>query len=501
MKILLGPILGAVTRESAKVWIFWNRDPDNEISPQCRVFKDRSCTEEVSRSEFKTVSRSVHEVDGIHGIASLAEISFPSEGGEFYFKITFDPKGRSENNQVHSIRPFPKIGLTVDSFSFGLISCHHPWFRPDKDKKIVATMWRHLGDEMQKHDCRFLIQAGDQVYADHDQFNAWERSLKTASQQEKLSYYRQTYLKSWDFPNVQDVMRAFPQYMIWDDHEITNGWGSDERHSEDPTCRQVFEVARQAYVEFQHSHNPDPLRQGEFYFAFNYGTVAFLFLDLRGHRDFTRYNSEMPGNGYPLAGKMQWEDIKAWLESEIVQESKMLFVVTSVPTFHLSRKWGSLGRFKNDVRDQWSTSHNKGERRLLLDLLYQWSGPKKRPVFILGGDVHVGTIGEATEIETGKKIHQITSSPITNKPAWFLDLFLALFSKKFKFHLEEGDKRPVHGKITKRFRRRNFAVVKVEFTQQNPRVYLHMYTVRGKRVRCRLTQYDFGDKTPSMNSC
>jgi len=289
--------------------------------------------------------------------------------------------------------------------------------------------------------------------------------------------------------------------MIWDDHEITNGWGSDERHSTDATCRKVFEVARQAYIEFQHSHNPDPLRQGNLYFAFNYSPVAFLFMDLRGHRDITLYDPNAPGKRYPLAGEEQWEDIKAWFNSEIVQESKMLFVVTSVPVVHLSRRWIDFEFLKNDIRDQWSTERNKTERRMLLDLLYKWSGERKKPVFILGGDVHVGTVAEITELETGNKIHQITSSPITNKPAYLLDLFLALFSNKFDFHLEENERRPVHGKITKRCRRRNFTIIKVKFTDQKPQVslYMYKYKVYRKKLKVDRIEYRFEDQVLVMH--
>ena len=474
MKLLLGPIVGAVTHDKARVWIFWNRDREDENLPRCHIFKDETCAEEIGHSPFTTVSSSVHEVGGIHGVAGLANISFPSGGEKFYFKIKFD--SMNENGQIYSIRPFPEIGEDIDTLSFALISCHKPSFKSEKEDNRRDKMWEYLGDKMGEHDCRFLIQAGDQIYADHEHFNAWEWSLEENLPQKRLWYYRQTYLKSWNFPRVQEVMRTFPQYMIWDDHEITNGWGSDKKHSEDPKCRKIFEeAAHQAYFEFQHCHNPDSLRNGEFYYTFNYGPIAFLFLDLRRHRDITRYNPKVAGNDFPLAGKEQWDDIRAWLNSEIVQESKILFVVSSVPVFHLSRKFGSLGIFKNDIRDQWSTPHNKTERRILLNLLYGWSEEGNKPVFILGGDVHVGTIAEIIEAETGNKIHQITSSPITNKPAWFLDWFLQTISSHFEIHLEENDQRPVKARITDRFRKRNFAVIKVQFSEQNPQVVLHMY--------------------------
>ena len=111
-----------------------------------------------------------------------------------------------------------------------------------------------------------------------------------------------------------------------------------------------------------------------------------------------------------------------------------------------------------------------------MKLLYQWSGEKKRPVIILGGDVHVGTIANITEQDEPKRtIHQITSSPITNKPSRFLDYLLTPFSSRFNFHLDTERIIEVKGEITKRYRKRNFAIIKLQFTEETPSVYLHMY--------------------------
>jgi len=478
MKLILGPIVGAVTHKKAKVWIFGDHSNENETAPQCLVFKDEKCTKKVFQSPFETVSSSVHESDAIHGLAGLAEISFPSGREKIYFKIVSPSADEGQNDRIYTIRPFPKINAGIDTLSFGLISCHRPTLKPDDKEETVARMWRYLGDMMNKHDCRFLCQVGDQVYCDHDQFNAWEMSLEAESPEKRLWYYREAYLKHWNFPEVQEVVRTFPQYMIWDDHEITNGWGSSLKHSKDDKCRKVFEVARQVFFEFQHSHNPDPLRKGEHYFAFNHGPVAFLFMDIRGHRDIALYNPLKPDEGYPSAGEQQWEDIQAWLNSDTIQQSKAMFVITSVPVIHLNRKFGSLGIFKNDINDQWSTAHNKKERRLLLKVLYEWIGETNRPVFILSGDVHVGTFGKITELETGRVVHQISASPITYDPAYYLDFFLQKWSGEFDFHLEDDQKGPIHGEITERYRRRNFAIITVQFKEQTPQVTLNMYEER-----------------------
>lgn len=97
--------------------------------------------------------------------------------------------------------------------------------------------------------------------------------------------------------------------------------------------------------------------------------------------------------------------------------------------------------------------------RLLFD---QYMENGKRQVVILGGDIHVGTVAKITDSLSGQSIHQFTSSPITNKPARFIDWFLKRWSSRFTFHLDEGHNRSVHGRISERYRQRNFGMIKVE---------------------------------------
>jgi len=475
MKPLLGPVVGAVTQTNARVWIFW--DNKEKVTPTCRLYSDADCQNQISSIPFQTVSDSPHSFADIEGVAGVAEVAFPP-GNKVYGKVVLD-----EESEVFVIRPFPVPGEDVGSLSFALISCHHP-SHPGQPDKTVSSMWSFMDEEMLKQDSRFLIQAGDQVYCDHKKFNAWKWSLKETSEESKrLWYYRQAYINSWNYPEIQGVFRRHPQYMIWDDHEVTNGWGSERRHARSP-FKDIFKVARQAYEEFQHCHNPDALKTGELYYGFFYGPAAFLVLDLRGHRDISLYDPDQALPSSALMGEEQWRYVETWLQGS--QASKMLFVVTSVPVCHLSRKFGSLGIFKNDVNDQWSTKYNKEDRRRLLRLLYDWSGSDNKPVFILGGDVHVGTVATITDLNSGHNIYQITSSPITNKPAYFLDLLMAKCSSRFQFNLSKTEGRPVEGKIIHRYRKRNFAIINADFNEA--RVVLNMFE-EGKQDAHRLQLY------------
>lgn len=447
---------------------------DESQKPCCHVFdKNKTSALPGSPYEFVEVSKSPYEIAGFLSKAFLVEITFPDSGEEFYFGINYSSAGIAQDELTYTLKRAPDKGDIP--FSFGLISCHRAFKSIPSHHKITAKMWNLLYDKLSEKKSAFLLQVGDQIYCDYSENNAWEKCTMMIKDQDAhkrmVDYYREIYMIHWGFPAVQRVISTFPQYMIIDDHEIVNGWGSRIEHHRD--YLKIFNAAREAYVEFQHSHNPSPLRIDELYYTFYYGSAAFLVMDLRGHR-----GENIETNQHPLVGKEQWEDIENWFMNDRVKESKVLFVITSVPVFHLSRAFGSLGSFKSDIADQWSTNRNKNERRKLLKLMLDWSGNENKPIFILGGDVHVGTEACAREERTGKNIQQITSSPITNMPAAFLDFFVALLTNRFTIHLEENDKAEksqMKVKIIRRHRRRNFAVIEVDYDNGKPSVKLNMY--------------------------
>jgi len=479
-KIILGPIIGAVSHEKAKVWFYGTFAEDGSLKPFCHVFnKDKTNQIPGSPFEFKEISNSPYKKDGVVGKAYAAEIAFPTNGDEFCFGIDYDRAAIDDTDLKYTVKRFPAEGDS--DFSFGLISCH----KPRKEK--IEKMWNFLYDKMSEKKSGFLIQAGDQVYCDNgsenDKNNAWKKSnelLKKDSpgtdddqHKQMLDLYRDVYFNNWEFPEVQKVMSTFPQYMIWDDHEITDGWGSVKDHFNE-TSQKIYKAAKEAYIEFQHSHNPEPLKKGTFYYAFNYGSAAFLVMDLRGERNIKEER---------LISDDQREEIKKWLDSDKIKNSKILFVVTSVPVIHLSRSFGSLGSIIDDIADQWSYKHNKIERQKLLQNLIQWSGPENKPVFMLGGDVHVGTEVCIKKDNTNIRLHQVTSSPITNKPAWLLDFFLAPFSSSFHFSLDEEKKEFISAKIVRKHRRRNFALIEVKYNNGKPDVTINMYREGRRSLR------------------
>lgn len=469
MSIKLGPIVGSTAHNKAKIWV----QTDNPSELECGVYTDAEGSNQVQDSPFS------FETTADNGSTGLVTVPLPppQEDKRYYYRIFERQDGGSlPISQMHSFRSFPTLDNNIESFSFGLVSCNKPKSFDHENELSYRNMWSNLFQEMSSHNAAFILLAGDQVYADHKKFNAWKKSLDSPGS--SLKFYRDAYYKHWNFHEMQMVLSNFPSFMIWDDHEITNGWGSSDEHA-DSRFQEIFQIARKVYEEFQHSHNPAALTypnappgHKSYYYAFRYGPVAFLVLDLRGNREIRDDHGQLLGNE-------QWQALEHWFESDEAKDSKILFLVSSVPMVHLKKTLAKFLWFlSTDIADQWSAPHIKMERRKLLRILFdKYIENDKRRVFILGGDVHVGTFATITERISGKIIHQFTSSPISNKPARFLDRFLNIFSSKFKFHLdenEEGRERPVDVEISKRYRQRNFGVITVAL-DSTPKTTFRMY--------------------------
>lgn len=466
MSIKLGPVVGSTTHKEAKIWVQTHKPAKLE----CRVYTDPNSSKQVPNSPFAFQTK---EENGCTGVAT---VTLPQDDNKYYYHIFEKKSGRSVPiSQIRSFRSFPGPKKDIESISFALVSCNKPKnFKYEKELSL-RNMWRYLFTEMSRHDASFLIAAGDQVYADHKRCNAWQESLGGLPHKTPLDLYRDVYYKHWSFSEMQMVLSNFPSFMIWDDHEITNGWGSDIRHDE-KRSQEIFLAARKAYEEFQHSHNPAALSlprnykptpgHRPYYYAFRYGPVAFLVLDLRGNRRV--WDGQ-------LLGPDQWAALRRWFASEEAKDSKMLFVVSSVPVVHLRRRFAKFWRLKTDIADQWSSPHNKEERKELFSLIFDKYVEKgKRQAFILGGDVHVGTVTKITDSASGQSIHQFTSSPISNKPERFLDSFLKRFSSRFSFKLDNDGNRYADVEIYKRYRQRNFGIVTVSLDSP-PKITLKMY--------------------------
>ena len=335
-------------------------------------------------------------------------------------------------------------------FQFALFSCHMPYAVSGLFEKrtdvMNLDMWNFLDATLRRHadEVDLIIAGGDQCYSDGvATLDIWQHLNRTMRKENghllpdegaMLSWYRDIYRGYWGFEGVQRVFDSFSTYMIWDDHEIGDGWGSyyfrkkgkpdglrrllpafEERgltYEEGRTLmRRMFRAARQAYIEYEHSHNP-PTANGDFDYAFRRGGCAFYVLDGRGQRDVER-------KSYCILGQDQFKRFANWVNALTPEETPFLFVVSAVPMLHTrtalvnaDEQWLiSQAGLDDDLRDSWEHDLHKTERAALMKVLFA-AAAKGIKVAILSGDVHVSAVFTLKD-EAGHCIYQLTSSAIT----------------------------------------------------------------------------------------
>ena len=348
-------------------------------------------------------------------------------------------------------------------FQFALFSCHMPYvvnglFEERTDVRNLE-MWDFLNATLRRHadEVDLVIAAGDQCYSDEvETLNIWqylncrmrkENGRLLPDEEAMLSWYRDIYRGYWGFESVQRVFDSFPTYMIWDDHEIGDGWGSyyfcpngesdglrrllPDFEDRDLTydegrklMRRMFRAAKQAYMEYEHSHNPHT-KTGDFDYAFQRGGCAFYVLDGRGHRDIER-------KSYRILGEKQFDRFANCVQTLTPEKTPFLFIVSAVPMLHTraalvnaDEQWLiNQAGLDDDLRDSWEHDLHKVERAAIMKVLFSVAAKGIR-VAILSGDVHVSAAFVLKD-QAGNRIYQLTSSSITyhvTRPrSWILRL-------------------------------------------------------------------------------
>jgi len=447
MALKLGPIVGEVTHSSAKIWF----RADVEGTYTCHVFTDSTSPTQVPGSPWQAV------ISQTTGHTATVEVALPNADQLYYYDIrgpggsTILPEGRL------AFKNAPAPG-TPTSLTFAFVSCHKPFAYAEAQRFV---MWDQMSAVFPAQNVRLLLMIGDQIYGD-DCYKKVSRGEQPA-----VEAYREVYQQYWGHKSVMRILGRYPTYMIWDDHEVRDGWGSQDGDSD---THSIFKAARQVYWEFQHDHNPTTFGPEAQHYAFGFGQVGFLVLDLRGHRDLSRNMDERP-----LLGTKQWGDITEWLTTR-AQNYRVLFIVCSVPIVHVPL--GAADLFF--LRDHWSSMKIRPEQEALVRLLFTVMNESDnlRQIVVLGGEVHEGTTAVIQSHLPGHnkrpRIYQFTSSPIANEP--ILDAY-RLFIRSAGNTVKIDDNDEIVGEVLKEFPERNFGLVHVNYDSgaDNYRVAFELY--------------------------
>jgi hypothetical protein len=327
-RLQLGPTVGYTDHQSTRIWIRVFDDPANYV---LRI---------QGRGLFPFVSTEDGQLE--FGTAIAFANGLLADRRYRYQVLRY---GRVVGDSTGSFRTMPAPGSMAE-ITFIALSCNH---------HAEDGAWEQLAAFVKENEPAFLLMLGDNVYIDKDP-NVWKEHYGSRSAKRRQAIAEQ-YQKNWSRDLVQYVLANIPTYMVWDDHEIRDGWGSFAADS--PTLAEryergmrifekynaYFEDARDVYWHFQMTHNPPfavnhltpPATPGPLPmsarpisgtrvampFAFQCGRVAVLVTDSRGDRDVWRTT-------FPVLGQPQWDFVNE-VFSTLDASFDTLVVVTTVP--------------------------------------------------------------------------------------------------------------------------------------------------------------------------
>ena len=351
-------------------------------------------------------ARVEYAVTGAETIADLPVAPTLPAGGALEFRLL--PAGRP-----------PRIAL---------VSCNG-WFQIADEVRRFA-LWKSLREEIAAGRVDLVVYAGDQIYADpiwmdHDSQprNAGLAPSSIRRVEQLTVRYREWYFRTWTHPVTQSVLASCPSVMTWDDHDIYDGWGSNDDDVAPPQ-QAFFVAARRAFLDFQMSHGPPSIGDAtSSAWGFVHEGLGVLALDTRTNRMWARHS---------VLGAAQHDAIEAWIDVHAAS-MKHLVVVSSIPPMHASVSAAlTLMAFVpftpeplDDLRDAWVARNNRMElQRLMLRLVGTMQSFPALRISIVSGDVHVGTLGRiestlpahARADGARPRIHQIVSSGIGHPP-------------------------------------------------------------------------------------
>ncbi|MFT5757629.1 MAG: hypothetical protein ACI9LM_002365 [Alteromonadaceae bacterium] len=441
MKLLLGPLLGV---ESDKLYTVCFVTPPNVNSVDVHFSKNKTVT--------ATLIKNLHY--GIFWRAEI-EIEIPRQGQVIEYALKISEVSISDQNKRNSWSFY--IPPKDESPQFIYTSCNG-FSSPDLVTKTSDPyrLWKRIKKEQNNRITQFqsensptntpysiLIMGGDQLYADsiwHDvpELKKWcsksfkEKKAKKESRiltDQVTKFYEKLYFERWNQPETALMLASIPSVMMWDDHDIFDGWGSYPAEVQSWDVHKTIFAAAKSYFELfqiRSSKNKSLIGHTNHHYSFGlkYRKTHILALDNRSQRTIKHVMSTQ-----------QWTDIINYLDNAATEGN--LLVLSAVPvvyrdfsaveTYFDATPWEE--ELTDDLKDHWRAKEHQGERmRLIKRLLNNAKQRQKKSLLsktvILSGDVHVGCLGVITD-KTDRhviKLHQVVSSgivhPAPSRLAW-----------------------------------------------------------------------------------
>jgi len=458
VKKIIGPILGAPLINRAKI-IIGLPDHINISELSCKLY--------MNDTEITALNRKIE--DGANfGIAhnELFRVFIFNyeklDAGKYNYKFYYSKENAEKELDLDANLTYEDCYFWVDdSFSdndsFILLSCHKPFDKNNQLKKNGWKMWEELYGLIKKEieqgsrSIKMLIMAGDQVYND-DIETEYKKDSQLKNNKDKLiNRFIEQYHQYWNSPFYKKIVASVPSLAIWDDHDITDGWGSRNEFIDNiPRWQNYYNCAKESYKAYQHSRNLHQLEgcnKNQLSHYCDFGANRIYFLDIRSERNIKNkifWSQEQQQLFFNSLDKVRNENnihnifvvlSTVPFRTNLKTDEVIVNIGTYVPALIKNLKkskftwcgWFVLLFYRltleyifdltDDVADGLSSEANINQfTELLLELHSIIKSGKT--VILLSGDIHLGGLTEIL-LKEGDKINnilQIVSSPISNDP-------------------------------------------------------------------------------------
>jgi len=226
---------------------------------------------------------------------------------------------------------------------------------------------------------------GDQIYAD------MLNKAVPIGLADTFEEFQDRYHDAFGSRHMRQLLRSAPHYMILDDHEIEDNWTQDRVRNRQK--RVLFNLAIEAYKNYQWSHSPKNYGQ-RLYYSFEYGGFPFFVLDSRTQRykedvEDTLEDNHLLGRPSPdpETEPSQLEIVCRWLsrQQELVGHVPKFIVSSNVFVPNSIRS--TRGNRQKNESDSWPAFPST--RRYLLNHIVSH---RIQNVVFLSGDIHASCV-------------------------------------------------------------------------------------------------------------
>ena len=351
-----GPMIGHVSMRSAQLWIQTNHEADVQVRYSAGSADMDLFTPPVKTMESSAFTAHVH----LHGL---------EPGTNYTVDFLIDGEPLSESIEL-STQVLWDYRMDPPPFQMVTGSCAYineaKYDRPGKPYGGGYEIFESMAAE----DPDMMLWLGDNIYLREVDFQSYSGFL-----------HRYTHTRST--PEMRNLLKACPNYAIWDDHDFGPN-DSDGSWIHADWSRDAFET----FWSNPSYGLPEAPRCVST--AFRFVDMEFFLLDNRTYR----VNHQNKTNTPTVLGQSQID----WLV-QALQKSRAPFKFVCIG-----------GQVLNDAAVYENVSQFPTEREQLLDRI---EAEDIRGVVFLSGDRHTTELSELT-LDNGRKVYDLTVSPLTS---------------------------------------------------------------------------------------